>query len=104
MNKHIVVERTPGYSDTLLCPNCGESNLHYESVHVYSGDREGGAGTLTVVDDKSDVRILRCPPPRALGTRRSGIVIVFSCECCLDPRFKLRLTQNDGLIFLEWIT
>ena len=82
----------------LLCPGCGQPNLHHESVEVYERDREDSeTGIKAVMKRGLQVsRDMMDNPSR----RRNGVRMVFNCEHC-DAISDLTVIQHKGTTYLD---
>ena len=84
----------------LVCPQCGNPNLHQGVVRVYSRD-EDWPSRLTQVDLNGNVTQIA----NAVGNpsdRRHGLTIAFECEHC-DLLADLAIWQHKGVTFVEWL-
>ena len=86
--------------DVLLCPLCGEENLHHQGVRVYERDKED-AERGRVVTVARQVTVSREEMDGNPSSRRDGLKIVFCCEHCVNS-FELRLSQHKGSTYLSW--
>lgn len=84
----------------LLCPSCGESNLHHCIVGVYNRVMEDSTHGIhlevnggVVTQDKD----LSGNPSK----RRNGIAISFTCEQCDDEHI-LNIIQHQGQTKIGW--
>lgn len=100
-----------GDDGELICPSCGENNLHHMYTTVYDRNEDDDMvmrtdvfpGSLT----RKEVRSEKSGNP---SRRRDAVVIVYSCEHCHggDPEmdspsfFHLNLIQHKGTTYLEW--
>lgn len=86
----------------LLCPECGEINLHHEAVMVWERPVEDGVSIKTVLMAGKTIRKQKADNP---SPRRDGIRIYFWCEHCdivrIRPKF-LIIYQHKGETFVEW--
>jgi hypothetical protein len=85
--------------NVLLCPSCGENNLHQTSASVYFRDKEdSNEGNFVHLNNKYIEKIDNRLNP---SERRDGILIAFECEHCeADPH--LTIVQHKGATYLEW--
>jgi hypothetical protein len=86
-------------SDWLLCPGCGEHDLHHDQVTVFERETEDAPSRATEIDG-TRVRVLsdgRGNP----SSRRGGIAIRFWCEHCSAVP-ELTLAQHKGTTLMEW--
>lgn len=88
----------------LVCPQCGESNLHQERVEVFRR-REDESGDVVRLDVARAGQLPAVAPVLALEfpreTRRQLMAIGFSCEhCTLGPT--LVIVQHKGSTLLRW--
>ena len=83
----------------LQCPFCKFDHLHQETVtawfrgedaDVYSGYRVAMGGVHIVGPDDNP------------SSRRSGVIITFSCEGC-EHYPKLAISQHKGQTLCEWL-
>lgn len=93
----------------LLCPNCGEINLHQGQVEIWDRIEDDTKGLHVVaaqMEIQEDDDMAGNPSPR-----RSGLSIEFACEHCsydektssLDGKvFTLNIIQHKGSTYLEW--
>jgi hypothetical protein len=87
--------------DVLLCPSCGENNLHQTSASVYFRDKEdSNEGNFVHLNNKYIEKIDNRLNP---SDRRDGILIAFECEHCeADPH--LTIVQHKGATYIEWLS
>ena len=92
----------PGSAADLLCPGCGQQNLHHGRVTVFDRDEDAETTTVSVVDDGlvSSHRLPSdgCGNP---SSRRHGIAIAFECELCAVG-LELTIAQHKGMTAIEW--
>lgn len=93
----------------LLCPDCGEINLHQGQVEAWNRPEDADTGNhIVVVGDSvtGDNDMSKNPSPR-----RQGLSIEFACEHCsydektnnLDGKvFTLNIIQHKGSTYLMW--
>lgn len=87
--------------DTLLCPKCGEDNLHHGRVHIYERPEDQPWVRQTVIEDdaiNSSVAIGSTGNP---SRRRHGLAIEFFCEQCGDVG-ELTIAQHKGQTLIRW--
>lgn len=99
----------PRFSDTftdsdwgpaMICPSCGEFNLHLNNVEVFDRDSEDaleGVHTTTGHGTVSVERSMTANP----SPRRDAIVLHFWCEHCPEVQV-LRIIQHKGTEFMGW--
>ena len=86
--------------DALLCPSCGEANLHHEVTEVWNRRTEDArdglharlAGPVMTTD-----AIMSGNP----SGRRNGLTVTFSCEHCTAHPV-LTLLQHKGTTYIRW--
>lgn len=96
----------------LLCPLCGEANLHHQGVVVY--DRADSDAVVRVVTTDGRTTMSGTAPNEVSGnpsSRRGAICIDFFCEECHGTDgpgfegkpFRLAVVQHKGTTYLEWV-
>lgn len=87
----------------LMCPQCGENNLHQGAVRVYNRADEDGPVACVAVNDAEHVEF--CTGARAIvenpSGRRQGLTIQMDCEQCGDVGL-LAIYQHKGTTRIEW--
>ena len=83
----------------LLCPSCGEINLHHEKIEIFDRDEDSLKGLHTTIENKfpkidSDIR-------RNPSSRRHGMLIHFWCENC-DSKPILSISQHKGSTIIKF--
>lgn len=97
---NLSIFKKSAWDTILLCPKCGEDNLHQGMVEVFLRDGEPSDIGLRVTADGSGVSISRGiignPSPRG-----DGLIIHFECELC-GPEVDISLTilQHKGSTFI----
>jgi|KBSMisStaDraftv2_1062788.scaffolds.fasta_scaffold707395_1 hypothetical protein len=92
---------------TLLCPECGNSNLHHERVEVFWRAAEDAPSRGIACGTGDGFLVKPGDPVLALtigdnpSPRRNGLLVYFVCEHC--PLSKvLAIWQHKGSTYLEW--
>lgn len=83
----------------LLCPVCGNYNLHQGAIRAYHRDQEDGPGNLTVVKC-GGVSVERVEDKDIPG-RRDSMSISFWCEGGCRP-CSLHIQQHKGTTYVRW--
>lgn len=91
----------PLQETTILCPNCGNQNLHHENVEVLERNREDDRYGIHVFVDGEKVLVDSDASTRNPSRRRDGIRISFWCEHCPFPS-SLLIYQHKGETFIRW--
>ena len=96
------VEFSKDDSSRVVCPSCGDDQIHHEAVTVFDR-KEDAPTTATVIERVNRVSTIigaqaECANP---SPRRNGIAVRFWCETC-DKVFEMTLAQHKGCTFLEW--
>lgn len=89
-------------SGVLICPNCGESNLHHDRVTVYAR-ADGGEAKRTVVESPAfcnEETRRRGRIPKNASDQRSGLVVEGCCEHC-PARWRMTVAQHKGTTFVK---
>jgi predicted nucleic-acid-binding Zn-ribbon protein len=86
-------------ADTLLCPECGNDNLHHEKVNIHNRKNEDEEG-ITISVNRQEVSIT--PNKDDFLGRRNDLTITFTCEHC-PATPTLTLKQHKGYSLLTWI-
>jgi len=92
---------------TLLCPECGNPNLHHEKVEVFWRAEEDAPseGIACNTGDgfwvKAADPVLGFPVHENPSPRRNGLLINFTCEQCFLGK-SLAIWQHKGFTYLEW--
>lgn len=96
------LDRDIGIGRALLCPRCGGSNLHHDTVAIFNrGEDEEQVRQTTVTASATVVEITEGKDNPS--ERRSGIAIQFSCETCEDKAtMEMTIAQHKGTTFLRW--
>jgi hypothetical protein len=87
------------WDDALVCPSCGEENLHHEKIEVFERVEDAAEGCHVVVEGRtlhSDPDITGNP-----SRRRNGLKIRFWCEHC-PATPTLELLQHKGSTYMWW--
>lgn len=87
----------------LLCPRCGESNLHHHTITVF--DRNEDAAEVlrtTVAYKKTTSEVVADKGSGNPSNRRDGLTISFSCEHCEESTFLLSVYQHKGSTYMAW--
>ena len=92
--------------DLLLCPSCGNPNLHSENVTTFYRREDDEICLVTESDIKgpSSMSINRVAPDNP-SMRRHGITISFWCEHCRPARdglVHLKIAQHKGTSQIWW--
>jgi len=91
------------FSDhALICPRCGEANLHHHTVTAYNRAPDAVITRVTVITPDAvvsgPVPSSQCANP---SSRRQGLTISFLCENCRCIA-QLTLEQHKGTSYLRW--
>jgi hypothetical protein len=87
----------------LLCPRCGEANLHQGRVMVLDPIEDEEVTVVTVVDGGlSATYPLPSKEVSNPSDRRDGIVIDFGCENCRGA-LELTIAQHKGATHVVWL-
>jgi len=89
-----ILEETGAEYSLLICPGCGDHNLHQYTVEVFNRYREDDpAGLHAMIENQAlnlDMDMGGNP-----SSRRDGILIYFYCEHC-PGRVRLSIAQHQG--------
>jgi len=90
----------------LLCPSCGEGDLHSESVTTFNRKEDDEICLVTESDIRgpSSMSMSRAAPDNP-SVRRHGISISFWCEHChpsVDGLVRLKIAQHKGASQIWW--
>ena len=85
-------------NDTLVCPGCGENNLHHEAVTVFERQKEDGESYALVMFKGAVSPAGGGGNPSA---RQNGVVVRFWCESC-EATPELMLAQHKGATLVGW--
>jgi len=92
-------EYQEGIGAELLCPSCGNNNLHHGEVQVFECEEDAEHGVhVTVADGKATMDTSLKGNPSA---RRHGMTIVFSCEHCKATP-ALSIKQHKGITYIDF--
>ena len=85
----------------LICPNCGNDNLHQNKVKVFFRDEEySKTGEFIECSKQDTIPICNEDNP---SPKSDGLLIQFSCEMCSsDP--ELAIYQHKGNTYFKWHT
>jgi hypothetical protein len=84
----------------LMCPFCGDNNLHHDRVTVYSR-KEDEDKILRTEICSGLVTVKRDEGHDNPSSRRDGIAIRFDCENC-PAKPELTVSQHKGTTHVEW--
>lgn len=85
---------------TLICPKCGNMNLHHGAVLVY--ERAGEDGPVTRYTLNQATLTVDQNAEGNPSSRRDGIRIGFTCEeCGWVPT--LAIEQHKGSTYISWM-
>lgn len=89
--------------NVLLCPHCGESYLHHDTVNVYSRYEDGVQTMHTEIDANFQTKTALVASSTVLNPsgRRGGLSIAFWCEICTGES-TLTISQHKGRTFVNW--
>ena len=91
------------FEDTaLLCPKCGEANLHHGILDVICRKSPDEDGIKYEIDGFMQMNITPIKDEDIPG-RRNNIDISFYCEYCPDECFVLRIIQHKGTTYIKWV-
>ena len=83
----------------LICPGCGDHNLHQFTVEVFNRYREDDpTGFHAMIENHAlnlDLDMAGNP-----SLRRDGLLIYFACEHC-PGRVRLSIAQHKGATLVE---
>jgi hypothetical protein len=85
----------------LLCPQCGNGNLHHGRVVVYDRTEDAPKIRETVIDKTIAISMVPSSQSRNPSSRRDGLAIEFNCESC-DGLSELTVEQHKGSTYLNW--
>ena len=88
------------FDPVLLCPICGETNLHHRKVEVFGRQQEDSQSGVHVVLDGATAKIDSSMSGNPSG-RRDGVAIMFWCEHC-DNETLLTLSQHKGSTYVNF--
>lgn len=90
-------------AETLLCPTCGEANLHHGLVRVWSREEDEPV-LLTRIAADGTLFMERLEPGHRAGNpsaRRGAVSIAFNCEMCGEVG-DLCIVQHKGQTSVGW--
>jgi hypothetical protein len=94
-----ILEETADGASILVCPGCGDHNLHQCVVEVFNRYQEDNpSGLHVVINDQAlsrDVEMDGNP-----SARRDGMYIYFACEHC-PGIVRLSIAQHKGNTLVE---
>lgn len=88
----------------LLCPSCGEHNLHQEKVFIYTkftDDYDEMSGYTIEANQETGTNTTIIGTKENPSSRRCGVRITFWCEHC-DVKPELTIAQQKGSEYIEW--
>lgn len=86
-------------NNALVCPSCGNHNLHQRCASVFFRHIEDGFEGKFVKCSKDSVDEISGTNNPSI--RRDGLLIKFECEfCAADP--ELAVFQHKGITYVEW--
>lgn len=88
------------FGNALQGPN-GCENLHQESVEIFDRSEDCDTG-LHVWAKLGEPILVDENMSGNPSTRREGLKIKFSCECCEGRVHTLNITQHKGETFMFW--
>lgn len=100
-------------STALVCPECGEQNLHQTHIEIYARSEDAKTGNLVAVDlTHGGTAVIQGSPevdtPRNPSARRHGLRIFFMCEHCSADEHgepisnSLCIEQHKGTTYVYW--
>lgn len=106
-------------NEILICPECGQSLLHQQSVVTEFREREDGVATRVSTSDGHESAVVRVEKKvKDVAGRRDNIYITFVCEVCYSQayddyvngktnvqggKFCLHIQQHKGSTYFRWI-
>jgi hypothetical protein len=93
-------------SSWLICPSCGDTNLHHADVVVYSRAEDSKVTRETHVVDTTGLGfasyLVDSSASKNPSSRRHGMTIEFWCEHCEGVKFTLCISQHKGATEMYW--
>jgi hypothetical protein len=88
----------------LVCPGCGEDYLHQGNVYVYSRAEDDETVVVHAISgDLASKNLFQNKGSGNPSSRRHGMRISFTCECCGDDGYwDLLIYQHKGNTYVEW--
>ncbi len=106
----VTVGENYGLGETLLCPCCGGTYLHHDTVFVFNRREDAEMVNKTTVEGTRVVT--EVVEDRTSGNpsgRRTGLSVDFWCELCgVDKdgeptkNMRLHILQHKGNTFMQW--
>jgi hypothetical protein len=87
------------HPNVLLCPKCGNNNLHQFKVETFARVEDSAKGIHVIVEG-TDIMKLDNDMSGNPSARRDGVSIHFSCESCPQVSV-LTVVQHKGTTYLE---
>jgi len=99
------VKLEPSYeaASLLVCPQCGDNQLHQKTVRTFFPDEEfaeNGQGTATCINHGGSVEIHRDMEDNP-SYLRTGMTVDFECEGCREMS-TLAIYQHEGRTMVKW--
>jgi hypothetical protein len=90
------------WGEAILCPNCGQNNLHHFRVTVFDRTEDSPRTVVTEVEKgRATTHLLPSGQTRNPSSRRDGVAIGFWCEQC-PAKPELTIEQHKGETFIGW--
>jgi predicted nucleic-acid-binding Zn-ribbon protein len=87
----------------LVCPKCGNENLHQGQVDVFVRIKEDAPDHAIRINTDGAIHVGTAEDNPS--SRRNGLAILFTCEQCHfseERPFRLTIYQHKGETFIEW--
>jgi hypothetical protein len=87
----------------IKCPQCGEENLHHQTIKIFGRSEDGGTAYTEISADADDPKQIPWIDnfPENPSPRRDAIAIVFWCEHH-DGNPTLNIWQHKGSTVSKW--
>jgi hypothetical protein len=106
ITENVNIESYDDSKGLLLCPSCGEGNLHSEKVTTFNRNEDDKICLVmeSDIEGPSSMSMSRAAPDNP-SLRRHGISISFWCEHCnpgVDGLVHLKIAQHKGASQIWW--
>jgi|TARA_R110002020_G_scaffold344644_1_gene558813 hypothetical protein len=87
----------------LECPQCGEENLHHQTIKIFGRAEDGGTAYTEISADAGDPKQTPWVDdfPKNPSSERDAIAIVFWCEHH-EGNLTLSIWQDQGSTYYRW--
>lgn len=99
-------ESAADHTIDLICPQCGGSDLHHNTITIYERLRGEDDPNTLVTNVNNGPRVSLKFNPNNPSDRRDGLGITFTCESCESLNnggiMELTIAQHKGTTYFKW--